>query len=88
MGKTGSVDNKKRTELGINKPYGVKGVGKSKADRQLRAPLPNKDYEIDEERGRPAPRSLSGGVRLRNAGVCDWYFSSWQQGVWTEYDRG
>lgn len=88
MGKTGSVDNKKRTELGINKLYGVKGVGKSKADRQLRAPLPNKDYEIDEESGRPAPRSLSGGVRLRNAGVCDWYFSSWQQGVWTEYDRG
>ena len=88
VGKTGSVDNKKRTELGINKPYGVKGVGKSKADRQLRAPLPNKDYEIDEESGRPAPRSLSGGVRLRNAGVCDWYFSSWQQGVWTEYDRG
>lgn len=69
MGKTGSVDDKK-TELGINKPYGVKGVGKSKADRQLRAPLPNKDYEIDEESSRHAPRSFSGGVHVRDPGVC------------------
>ena len=48
----------------------MKGVGKSKADRQLRAPLPNKDYEIDEESSRHAPRSFSGGVHVRDPGVC------------------
>lgn len=27
----------------------MKGVGKSKADRQPRAPLPNKDYEVNKK---------------------------------------